>query len=200
PAWARYVQAGGALSALFVLGALSISGPESKPVPPKPDKPEATAPATTSTVLAKVAEVAQKIVPSAQPPTAAAKPKPVLPPELSGPAETLLDGKTPRERRVAAEKLLKYKPAERVSPHLLAIAQLEVARGCKARKQAIANMEMQPDARYLSGLRRLDRSPRSGCGFLSLSDCNACIRGDVRDAIDVIERTLTSETASDDKP
>ncbi|MFI5307130.1 MAG: serine/threonine-protein kinase [Polyangiales bacterium] len=153
PAWARYVQAGGALSALFVLGALSISGPESKPVPPKTDKPEATAPAptTTSTVLAKVAEVAQKIMPSAQASAAAAKPKPVLPPELSGPAETLLDGKTPRERRVAAEKLLKYKPAERVFPHLLAIAQLEVARGCKARKQAIANMVKEPRSGVMCG-------------------------------------------------
>jgi serine/threonine-protein kinase len=193
-AWARYVQASAALSALLVLATLGFAGSDNKPA--KPDAPKAE----PSTVLEKVAEVAHKIVPGAAAATAPAKPKPTLPDELNAPAETLLEGKTPRERRVAAQTLLAYKPAERVFPYLLAIAELEFARGCKGRKQAIAKMELEPDPHYLTVLRRLDRSPRSGCGFLSLSDCNACIRGDVRDALDAIERTLTPGTEGDDKP
>ena len=49
-------------------------------------------------------------------------------------------------------------------------------------------MALARDPHYLPTLRRYERSPRSGCGFLSLSDCYDCIRGDVREALDAIER------------
>ena len=74
-------------------------------------------------------------------------------------------------------------------PHIRGIAELEVARTCKARKEAIAKMRKQGDRRYLVPLERLSSMPRSGCGFLDLSDCYSCIRTDLRVAIASIENT-----------
>ncbi|HVP28426.1 MAG TPA: hypothetical protein VMW35_04615, partial [Myxococcota bacterium] len=103
-----------------------------------------------------------------------------------------------RERRAAALKILKYEPQDKVFPYLRVIAELETARSCKARKASIAAMALARDPHYLPTLRRYDRSPHSGCGFLGLSDCYDCIRGDVREALDDIERANPGSRPDDD--
>jgi hypothetical protein len=54
----------------------------------------------------------------------------------------------------------------------------------------IAQMQLAPDARYLKPLERMSHAPRSGCGFLSLSDCYSCVRPELRRAINAIERAV----------
>jgi serine/threonine-protein kinase len=183
----------------IVLGPMAFSTPQPAPAPAVNGAAApaaaagASAPAPTA---AKPAEpsVIERVVQAVTPaPAATAAPKskaePQLPAELVEPAATLVRNKVVlRERRAAALKILKYKPEDKVPSSLRTIAELEIARSCKARKASIAVMALARDPHYLPTLRRYDRSPHSGCGFLSLSDCYDCIRGDVREALDAIER------------
>ena len=195
PPAVRWLLIGAAL--LAVLGPTVIQ--VSKPPKPAASPPAAAANATASpvpaaaTTPAEAPSVLDRMVqavtskPTAKP---AAKTEPQLPPELVEPAKTLVRTTKVnlRERRAAALKILGYKPADQVFPYLRVIAELETARSCKARKASIAEMALARDVHYLPTLRRYDRSPHNGCGFLSLSDCYDCIRVDVREALDDIER------------
>jgi serine/threonine-protein kinase len=184
-----------------------VLGPMAFSTPPPAPAANAGSPAASSGSAGTAAAAAGAPAPTAQQPepsviervvqavtpkpTAkpAAKPEPQLPTELVEPAATLLRNKVVlRERRAAALKILKYQPEDKVPTHLRVIAELETARSCKARKASIATMSLARDPHYLPTLRRYDRSPHNGCGFLSLSDCYDCIRGDVREALDAIER------------
>jgi hypothetical protein len=109
-----------------------------------------------------------------------------LPDALVNAKRTMAEAKTSRERRAAAEVVLKFEPADRVPTTLRRIAELESARTCPTRKRALAHMRAEPDASYLAPVRRLEEAPRSGCGFLDLSDCYACIRTDLRETMSVL--------------
>jgi serine/threonine-protein kinase len=178
PPQVRRVQAGIALATLLLIGALGAVGLRAP-------RDQHTSVTFSKSVHDAVRDAVAAVAKPAPPP---APPKPTLPTELTKDVETLLEGKGARERRAAAEKVLAYKPQERVFPYLLVIAELEGTRGCKPRKQALAKMELQGDVRYLPTLRRLERTPRSGCGFLGLSDCLSCIRSDLQETIDALER------------
>jgi tRNA A-37 threonylcarbamoyl transferase component Bud32 len=131
-------------------------------------------------LLSKVTATAKQLA-------AAAAPKPEMPEALRDEAEALVQADSARDRRGAAEAILAYRPEDAVLAHVRTIAELEIARTCKARKQAIAKMRKEADRRYLVPLERLSSMPRSGCGFLDLSDCYSCIRTDLRVAIASIE-------------
>ncbi len=185
PRATRRWQAGGAVAVLLLFAVLGAARLDTHPGK------------QPTTMLAKVARVAAKIVPKAGPPP---PPEPAIPEELAPDVQTMLGGRTWRERRAAAEKVLAYKPPERVFPHLLVIAELETARGCRARREALDKIKEQADPRYLTTLRRFDRLPHSGCGFLSLGDCYSCTRSDVRAAIDAIERAQAAKATAKDEP
>jgi hypothetical protein len=164
--------------------------PTSLAAPPVP----AAAPAQPAqpTVIDKVVKAASDAVRGV---ADKAKPAPpAYPPELAADVEVMLESANARERRSAADKVFNYRPPESVAPHLRVIAELESARGCKTRKEAIAKMREQPDTRYLRSLQRLAGAPRNGCGFLNLADCYKCIRNDLRSAIDTISASLPSAT------
>jgi hypothetical protein len=182
PPRVRKLQAGIAVASLLLVGALGVIGGGA------PARDQHASVTLSKAVHDAVQDAVHAVITPTPLPPPAPPPKPTLPPELTKDVETLLEGKAPRERRAAAEKVRAYKPQERVFPYLLVIAELETARSCKARKQAIAKMELQGDVRYLPALRRLDRAPRSGCGFLSLADCLGCVRSDLRDALDALEK------------
>jgi serine/threonine-protein kinase len=150
---------------------------------------EAGAPAKP-TVIDQVVKAAAQVVEKAAAPVLRSE----IPREIAPDVQIMLEGETFRERRSAAQRVLAYRPAERVPAHLRVIAELEGSRGCRTRQDAIAKMKQQGDLRYLPPLQRLSRASRSGCGFLGLSDCYSCIRGDVRDALDSIQRTLPQPT------
>jgi eukaryotic-like serine/threonine-protein kinase len=120
-------------------------------------------------------------------PGAKNEPQATIPKELTQDVQTLLESPRATERRRAAFKLLHYKPASQVFPYLLAIAELEKARNCRERKEAIADISELKDKRCLPALRRLADASRSGCGFLGFEDCYSCIRGDLRRSIDQLE-------------
>jgi hypothetical protein len=180
----------------LVLGPMAFSTPAPAPAPAASNATAApvagaAAPPPVATQAAEPS-VIERVVQAVTPTPAAkspAKTEPQLPAELVEPAATLLRNKVVlRERRAAALKILKYKPEEKVFGYLRVIAELETARSCKARKASIATMSLARDPHYLPTLRRYDRSPHNGCGFLGLSDCYDCVRGDVREALDAIER------------
>jgi serine/threonine-protein kinase len=108
-----------------------------------------------------------------------------IPPELEADAKVLMEGSRVAVRRRAANKILQYKGkgSDNLPAYLLAVAQLEKARTCGDRQNAIAAIEETNDKRALPALTRIADAARSGCGFLGLSDCYGCIRSDVRDAI-----------------
>jgi hypothetical protein len=170
-----------ALAAVALIGLMVLAWPEEGP--PEASRAEVSAPAKPETsMVTQVTEAAKAMVAKAVP-----KAEPALPKALEGDARALLEGETARARRQAADRVLDYRPREDVFPYLLVIAELESARGCKTRKEAIAKMVAAPDRRYLPPLRRMSRSSKSGCGFLSLEDCLSCVRGDVNAALDQLE-------------
>ena len=191
PVQVRRLQAGGAALGVLALGvALALGGDEpavSAP-PPQAGAPQegGAAPQGQPSVMDKMVKAAAEVVQKATPRLA----PPPYPEALAADVSAMLDSDSQRERRRAAEKILAHEPPSEIAQHLRVIAELEKARGCKPRKQAIATMKEQADIRYLPPLQRLARAPRSGCGFLNLSDCLSCVRGDLRSALEVIEKKL----------
>ena len=137
-------------------------------------KPEP--PTEEPSAIEKVVDAGEKVLPGG----------PKVPDELVGPVDTMLHGNTIRARRRAAKRVLAYKPKGEVPLYLRNIAAFETARGCKTRKAAIRSMTKKPHPEYLEPLWRMRRAPKTGCGFLSLSDCYACVRPNLRSAISKI--------------
>ena len=153
---------------------------------------ETPAGAASAPALDRVAAAAERAVARVKQavgagPAPAAQPV-QMPAVLAQDATDLIESDNARDRRSAADAILAFRPRESVLPHMLLIAEFETAHSCKSRKQVIAKMQLAPDARYLRPLERMAHSPRSGCGFLSLSDCYSCVRPELRRAINAIER------------
>jgi eukaryotic-like serine/threonine-protein kinase len=121
--------------------------------------------------------------------------EPTIPAELTSDVQTMLDATKPIERRKAAGNVLAYTKPDEIPAYVRAIAKLESARTCRDRKEALTGFGTLTDIRTLPPLRRLFASPRSGCGFLDLEDCNACLRTDLRQTIDRIERATAPTPA-----
>jgi hypothetical protein len=156
--------------------------------------PEGSAPHAAPTVQAapvnptlaqRAMQFAESMV-APQPGNASAS-QPSIPKELTEDAQTLLDSSRSQDRRRAASNILRYKPAAQVVPYLRASAQLEQARSCRERKDAITDISELKDPRALPALRRLADAGRTGCGFLGFKDCYGCIRTDLRRALDLLE-------------
>lgn len=115
--------------------------------------------------------------------------QPEIRPEVQAQIELLLKGKF-RERREAARWLRNYRPTatEHLPAYAIAVADFEIARGCNNRKASIRRIRDLKDPRALPALQRIANTPKSGCGFLSLGDCHACIRDAVNDAVRNLKR------------
>jgi hypothetical protein len=66
----------------------------------------------------------------------------------------------------------------KASPALEVALDLGSARSCRQYQKLLPRAVSHADTRSLASLRRLTR--RSGCGFLRLSDCFSCLRGNGR--------------------
>ncbi|MEY4576508.1 MAG: hypothetical protein RL701_1211 [Pseudomonadota bacterium] len=106
-----------------------------------------------------------------------------LPKELEADAQLLLEGKRASDRRKAALKILNYKTPARIPPHVVSVAKLERARNCREREEAIAAIDELHDPRALPAVKRIAEAAKTGCGFLRLADCYACVRSAARDAV-----------------
>jgi serine/threonine-protein kinase len=181
PAQTRALLGLGAVAA--VLGVIALSSGSSPPSAAKSGEPgaEHTAkPGEEPTLVQRAMDAARKAV------TTPAEPaKLVIPAELEEPVKTMQESTRSTERRKAALRVLAYKG--KLPPHIKAIAQLEEARTCRERKDAIAGIVSLKDTRCLDSLRRYNDAGRTGCGFLSLEDCYGCIRTDLRKAVSALE-------------
>jgi hypothetical protein len=190
--------AGGSILALVALLAL-VGGDDDAAGQPEANARAAVADAG---IAAEEPDILERVVIAAseavKPAVEAVTPRRGIPDELEDEVDALLQGARIRERREAARKILKHKPANDLYPHLLVIAEFEAARGCGARKDAIEKMVVRPNAQFLPALRRIHRARKTGCGFLSLQDCYDCIRGDVRRAIATIRKGTGSQAEPDD--
>jgi hypothetical protein len=61
--------------------------------------------------------------------------------------------------------------------------ELKAASGCKERGKLITELGALGDAGAVPLLQELSRLPKRGCGFLKRNDCHACIRGELREAL-----------------
>jgi eukaryotic-like serine/threonine-protein kinase len=113
--------------------------------------------------------------------------EPDIPEALEKTFETMKKSKRSKDRRIAAQTILDYKPATAIAPYIRNMATLEAAKGCRERTEAIRVIRETGDKRTLPTLRYLSRMPKHGCGFLNLEDCNGCIRDDLDEAIQSIE-------------
>jgi eukaryotic-like serine/threonine-protein kinase len=113
--------------------------------------------------------------------------EPDIPTALEKTFETMKKSKRSKDRRIAAQKILDYKPETAIAPYIRNMATLEAARGCRERAEAIRVIREAGDKRTLPTLRYLSRMPKHGCGFLNFEDCNGCIRNDLDIAIQSIE-------------
>jgi|GEM_PF-1058700 len=154
-----------------------------QPNKPKAVEVEAAKVPAGPSLADRAIQFAERIVKEA--PQLAPEPEAIIPKELEGDAKTVLEGSRLAVRRKAANSILRYKgkDADRLPKYLVAVAKLERARTCSDRQSAISEIELAKDKRGLPALNRIVDAPRTGCGFLSLSDCYGCVRADARDAL-----------------
>jgi serine/threonine-protein kinase len=88
-------------------------------------------------------------------------------------------GAEEREARRAAATYLLALPAERLPDVARAVSELELARGCRERKDLIVHLGEIGDQSAVPALERLAATPRRGCGFLGTKDCHRCLRADL---------------------
>jgi serine/threonine-protein kinase len=188
PSHTRMLLGLGAVAAVLAVLALSSGTPTQPTAAKTPESGAAPSgagvtPATDQpTLVQRAMNAARNVVQPAPEP-----PKAIIPAELAEPVKTMQESERSTERRKAALRVLAYKGPARLPPHIRAIAQLEQARSCKDRKEAIGAMVALKDARCLDSLRRYNDSSHTGCGFLSLEDCYGCIRNDLRKGVAAIE-------------
>ncbi len=139
--------------------------PHAAPAPPRP---------TTPPIVGARDPGAVALDPSA--PTA------VITPEIARDLGILLASESRETRRTAADGLLAR--AEPLPPLVDALARLEVAEGCNAKKAALRTLRELRDPAALPAVERLARLPRRGCGLFGRSDCWACLRPDTRRTIE----------------
>ncbi|HTU62635.1 MAG TPA: protein kinase, partial [Polyangiales bacterium] len=154
-----------------------------QPVNPKAVEAEASKIAEAPSLADRALQFAERIV--KETPQLAPEPEAIIPKELEADAKTVLEASRLAVRRKAANNILRYKgkDADRLPKYLVAVAKLERARTCSDRQSAIDEIEEAKDKRALPALNRIIDAPRTGCGFLSLSDCYGCVRADARDAL-----------------
>lgn len=105
---------------------------------------------------------------------------PVALPPPGPEVETLLRGRFRAQRRGAARAVLEAgEPSWAV-----AVAELELARTCTARAEALERIVTANDPRAVPALRRWMAAPTSGCGRDRRFDCYGCIRDELARAVE----------------
>ncbi len=110
-----------------------------------------------------------------------------VPPEVRAHMDTLLHSDERRERREAAGWLRQHEPKSDVPDWAQAVVDLELGRGCRPKQEALGRIADIGNNDALPALERLAHAPKSGCGFLHLNDCYACLRGDLAQAISKLQ-------------
>ncbi len=83
----------------------------------------------------------------------------------------------------AAERIVAFQPAEQVPAHVRATADLQLAVGCVAKREALARVVAAQNPDVLPYLNGVAATRRRGCGRNGHRDCIACLREDLDAAI-----------------
>jgi len=98
--------------------------------------------------------------------------------ELERQVGLLFDERDKDIRRQAALWLLDHEPADAVEPHVRAVANLELARGCRDIRGELQRLATAGDPRTLPAVQRMSDTPHT-CGPRNRGDCYACVRSDL---------------------
>lgn len=112
--------------------------------------------------------------------------EPPVPHAVQVKIDRMVQGARSSTRRSAARWLLAHEPASEVPPWAHAVAELESARGCRSRREALTKIETLGDSRALPSVERLHNAPHRGCGMLRQSDCYGCVRGELRSTVEAL--------------
>jgi eukaryotic-like serine/threonine-protein kinase len=93
----------------------------------------------------------------------------------------LLNARSANSRRTAAKWIQRREAG--VPRYAKLLAELELNGRCTDKKEVVDRMRQLGDRRVLPALERLANAPRRGCGLLRLTDCNACLRRELDQAI-----------------
>ncbi len=127
-------------------------------------------------------------------------PAPSVPPEVRERIDGVMEGGDRRQRKEAAEWLLAHEPAADVPEFARAAAELETARGCRAKKRVVERIAEEELVGALPALERIADTPRRGCGFLGVNDCYSCLRRDLNRAIGALGGDETDEAEPPEEP
>lgn len=121
-------------------------------------------------------------------------------PELARDLGILIESDSRETRRTAAQSLL-AQPRASLPPLLDALARLEMAEGCSAKRSALRTVRELRDPLALPAVERLGRLPRRGCGLFGRQDCWSCLRGELRRTLQSLRgETVAAETDTEAEP
>lgn len=100
----------------------------------------------------------------------------------------VFEARTRKVRRDAARALAAVEDFSQLPEHVQLVTRFEAAESCAERNATIAELEMAGNKAVLPALERIDGAPTTGCGFLSLRDCYACVRSATRRAIETLQK------------
>lgn len=111
-----------------------------------------------------------------------AQPAETIAPEIAEDVDALLGSDRRKDRDLAAQRIVEFatRTGETIPAYIASSAALQAARGCPAKKAALADLLALHDERVVPVLERLARSPRYGCGDAHEQDCLSCMRDDLR--------------------
>jgi serine/threonine protein kinase len=100
-------------------------------------------------------------------------------------------------RRQAALWLRDHEPADEVEPYIVAVAQLELARGCRAIRAELQRLVTDGDPRVLPAVQRMSDTPHT-CGPRNRGDCYACVRSDLEETLAALHAVEEEEGGGED--
>ncbi len=108
-----------------------------------------------------------------------------IPPAIAEDVDALLGSDRRKDRDLAAQRVLEHaaQTGATLPAYVTRVAALLAARGCPAKKTALAEVVALNDKRVVPTLERLARSPKYGCGEAHEQDCLSCIREDLDRAL-----------------
>lgn len=121
------------------------------------------------------------------------RPEEPIAPAIAEDVDTLLGSDRRKDRDLAAQRIVEYAATsgEVIPAYIARVAALQAARGCPAKKAALAELVAVHDPRVVPVLHRLARSPKYGCGDAHEQDCLSCMRDELGQALTVLGAPLT---------
>ncbi len=103
-------------------------------------------------------------------------------------------------RRKSAEWLLEHRSEPGVSEAALLMAELETAKGCRAKREVVEKIREAVTRDAVPALEYWSARPKKGCGFLNLRDCWRCLRAPLRKTLSELRSEKEPDAAGKADP